>query len=144
MKHPTPESRVAALRSHFGSDVCHKCTQKHTGACKERFWGYCAHDKSCKSNPHQFTLCPFKCKALAAKTTNPTLVESVMTLPICNANNSDKHKLQKAELSQKTKNPHDTKEPNNIGGLYVYLFVWLFCPDLNNISWTGRTLLQES
>ena len=47
-KHPTPESRIAALISRFGSEVCHKCTQKHTGACKERFWGYCTFDKSCK------------------------------------------------------------------------------------------------
>ena len=103
-KHPTPESRVAALRSRFGSDVCHKCTYKHTGACRERFWGYCVHDKSCKSNPHQFTLCPIKCKALATKTTKPTLVETIRTLPNCNASISEKPKLQKAELRPKNKN----------------------------------------
>ena len=42
-----------------------------------------------------------------------------MTLPICNANISEKPKLQKAELRPKTKNSHDINEPNNIGGLYV-------------------------
>ena len=119
MKHPTPESRVAALRSRFGSDVCHKCTYKHTGACRERFWGYCAHNKSCKSNPHQFTICPIKCKALATETTKPTLVETIRTLPICNAKISEKPKLQKAELRPKTKNSHNINDPNNMGGLYV-------------------------
>ena len=36
-KYLTPESRVAALRSRYGEDVCHKCTRKHTDGCKEYF-----------------------------------------------------------------------------------------------------------
>ena len=56
---------------------------------------------------------------MATKTTNPTLVETVVALPICKANVLEKAELQKAELRPKTKNSHDINEPNNIGGLYV-------------------------
>ena len=117
-KYLTPDSRIAVLRSRHGSDVCHKCTTKHTDACKEKFWGYCTFDKSCKLNPHQFSICPVKCKALATKSTNPTLVETVVALPICNAKGLEKAELRKAE-SDKTENSQYINEPNNIGGTYV-------------------------
>ena len=101
-KYLTPDSRIAVLRSRHGSDVCHKCTRKHTDACKAKFWGYCTFDKSCKSNPHQFSICPIKCKTLATKSTNPTLVETVVALPICNAKGLEQAVLHKA-VSYKTK-----------------------------------------
>ena len=115
-KYLTPESRIAALRGREGHEVCHKCTQKHTGECKDGFWGRCKFEKSCKANPHQFSICPSKCKALTTKTTStkPTIVDTVVALPSRNAN-----ELQKAELIHSTINSHDTNESSNVGGLYV-------------------------
>ena len=95
-KYLTPESRIAILRSRHGSEVCHKCTLKHTDVCKKIFWGYCTFNKSCKSSPHQFSIYPIKCKTLATKLTNPTLIENVVALPIQNINVLEKAKLQKA------------------------------------------------
>merc|ERR1711888_103524 len=117
-KYITPESRIAALRSRHGSNVCQKCTQNHTGACKKRYWGYCNMQKSCKEYPHNYHVCPIRCKQLTTVSTNPVVVETVVAHPVCNANVLEKPSYTKAE-SCETKNSHDTNDPNNIGGLYV-------------------------
>ena len=118
-KYLTPKSRIAALRSRFGSDVCQKCTRKHTGACRKYFWGYCTLYKSCKENPHHFSICPNRGKTSTSKSiTNPLLVETVVAHPICNANVLEGPSYTRAE-GYKTKNSHDTNDPKNIGGLYV-------------------------
>ena len=86
-----------------------------------KIWGYCTLDKSCKANPHQFSICPIRCKTLTPKSiTNPTLVKTVVAHPICNANILEGPSCTRAErYVTKFKNSHDTNYPNNIGELYV-------------------------
>ena len=80
-KYLSPESRIAALRKLEGSEICHRCIQKHSGKCKDRFQG-CCYLESCKSNPHQFTVCPIKCRTLATKLSkNSSRRKTVVELP---------------------------------------------------------------
>ena len=109
-KYPTPDSRVAALRSREGSEVCHKCTRKHTGKCNEGFWGRCAFKESCKANPHQFTLCPIKCKSLSANSPNTQVVKTVVALPISNAEVSS---------AKSSSLDHLSNTPETIGGVFI-------------------------
>ena len=106
----TPESRIAALRNRQGSEICHKCTQKHSGKCRDRFRGCCVFKKSCKSNPHQFSICPIKCKALATKLSKTSVVETVAELP---GSESGVSRVESPSLDP------SVNTPETIGGVYV-------------------------
>ena len=108
-KYLTPDSRIAALRKIQGSEVCHKCTLKHTDKCNDRYLGLCYFD-SCKSNPHHRTVCPIRCKAASTKLSQTSVVETVVELPV------DVTKVSKAESPS---SDHLPNTPEVIGGIYI-------------------------